>query len=267
VTQAGVFFLPAVFLLTFPVSGVSQVLPQLWPDAAEIEEFLKEADITEKEEIGEGITHPEKVTLEQGGKVMHAILKKVDESYDSWRFEVAAYRLDRLLELGMVPPTVQRSVGGRRGCLQLWITGVTVDAYEQTPPDLESWRRQVSLMWLFDDLIANIDRHLNNAIVTQEYRLVLIDNSKTFRPWRKLLNGLNGPGTGTHARFWFVDYDKERQRYPTLYPRDFIERLRALSEKQIKRALSHYVGGHAKDLLIKRRKLILERLDELGPPY
>ena len=28
---------------------------------------------------------------------------------DSWRYNVAAYRLDRLLELGMIPPSVERN--------------------------------------------------------------------------------------------------------------------------------------------------------------
>jgi hypothetical protein len=263
-TRAGVFFI-VVFFFNLPAPGASQELPPLWPDAAEIEEFLKEAEITKREKIGEGITKPEKVTLERDGKIMHAIFKKVDSTYDSWRFEVAAYRLDRLLELGMVPPTVKRSVRGRRGCLQLWITGVTMEKYEGAPPDPELWRRQVSLMWIFDDLIANIDRHLNNAIVSPEYRLILIDNSKTFRPLRKLLNDLNGPRTATHAAYWFTDYDKERALYPTSYPKGFVERLRALSDKQIKKTLSGYVWGYKKDLVLKRRKIILERLAEMGP--
>jgi hypothetical protein len=244
--------------------GVSQEPSPLWPDAAEIEEFLEKADVTDRQEIGEGVTKPEKVTLERDGRVEHAVFKKVDENYDSWRFEVAAYQLDRLLGLGMVPPTVQRSIGGRRGCLQLWVAGTTMDRYDGTPPDLERWRRQVSLMWLFDDLIANIDRHLHNAIVSPEHNLMLIDNSKTFRPFKKLLNDLNGPGTGTHARFWATQYDANRTRYPTTYPAEFIERLRGLTDKQIKKALSRYVYGYNKDLVLKRREMILERLTEMG---
>jgi hypothetical protein len=136
--------------------------------------------------------------------------------------------------------------------------------YDGTPPDPELWRRQVSMMWVFDDLIANIDRHLNNAIVSPEFRLILIDNSKTFRPFRKLLNDLNGPGTGTHAKFWVAEYDKDRDRYPTTYPMDFIERLRELTDKQIKKAIGRYVHGYNKDLLLRRREMILERLAEMG---
>lgn len=235
-----------------------------WPNHEEIEYFLKEAKVTEREKIGTGITNPEKVTLELDGVVRHAVYKRVDKDHDSWRAEVAAYELDKLLGLGMVPPTVKRSIRGRKGCLQLWVTGVTMKDYEEPMPDLEHWREQVSVMWLFDDLIANIDRHLNNAMVSPDKKLMLIDNSKTFRNQRDLLNDLNGPGTGTHARFWRVDYDASRERYPTIYPEAFIARLRFVSEDDIKKAIKKYVWGQAQRNVLKRRKLILERIDSMG---
>ncbi|MFQ5792790.1 MAG: hypothetical protein ACE5JI_20160 [Acidobacteriota bacterium] len=234
-----------------------------WPDGAEIEQFLKKAKITERVKIGTGITNPEKVTLELDGQVRHAIFKKVDKNHDNWRCEVAAYQLDKLLGLGMVPPTVERRVRGRKGCLQLWVTGVTMQKFEENVPDLEEWRRQVSVMWLFDDLIANIDRHLNNAIVSPEHRLILIDNSKTFRSYRSLLNDLNSAGTGTHARFWVTDYQKDRMSYPTTYPADIIARLRSVTDKDIKKAIGRYIWGYNRDLVAKRRKLILERLERM----
>jgi hypothetical protein len=258
----GLQSLLAVVLVTG--AAPSYGLEPLWPDAESIEHFLKEADVTEREKIGTGVTHPEKVTLELDGVVRHAVFKKVDENYDSWRAEVAAYQLDKLLHLGMVPPTVERRIGGRKGCLQLWVTGVTMKDFDGTFPDIQSWRDQVSVMWLFDDLTANIDRHLNNAIVSKDYRLVLIDNSKTFRYEKKLLNDLNAKGTGTNARFWGVEYDEIGDRYPTRYPRGFIEQLRSLTDKEINKAIKKYIWGYAGRLVRERRKLILERLDSMG---
>ena len=82
--------------------------------------------------------------------------------------------------------------------------------------------------------------------------------------FRKLLNGLNGPGTGTHARFWFTLYDKNRQGYPTSYSADFIGRLRSLTNKQVKKAMGRYVWGYNRGLVLKRREMILERLNEMG---
>jgi hypothetical protein len=242
--------LSVLFVLGGVRSGESQPLEPLWPNAEEIEAFLKKAEITDREKLGTGVTNPEKVTLELDGETRYAIFKKVDKDHDSWRCEVAAYQLNKLLQLGMVPR------------LQLWVDGVTMLKFEDQPVDLETWRRQVSTMWLFDDLIANIDRHLNNAMVSPQHRLMLIDNSKTFRNYRMLLNDLNGPGTGTHARFWITPYDKERMRYPTDYPPDIVERLRTLTDKQIKKAVGRWVWGYNQKLILKRRRLILERLGE-----
>ena len=179
---------------------------------------------------------------------------------DSWRSEIAAYELDKLLGLGMVPPTVQRRIGLRKGCLQLWVEGIPMEDFEGEPVDPGFWRQQVSVMWLFDDLIANVDRHLNNALVTADQRLVLIDHSKTFNISRRLWNNLHGPGTGTHARFWGVPYDAARESYPVSYPSFLLERLKLVPEKQVTDAIKRYVSKTQRNRVIERRRTILERL-------
>jgi hypothetical protein len=252
-----------LLLLFGPGALAAQSLPPLWPNAEEIEGFLKNADVVDRVKLGTGITNPEKVTLELDGKTAYAIFKSVDKDSDNWRYEIAAYELDKLLGLGMVPPTVERRIGGRKGGLQHWVTGITMEKTEELSGDMEVWRQQVSVMWLFDDLIANIDRHLNNAMVSPDERLILIDNSKTFRSYRELLNDLDSNGTGTHARFWGVPYDQNRDRYPTHYPRAFVERLRAVSDDEIKGAIKRYIWGYDQKLVLQRRELILSRLDEM----
>ena len=211
------------------------------------------------------MTHPEKVTLELDGAVRQAVFKKIDEPFDNWRNEVAAYELDKLLGIGMVPPTVERGVGGRAGCLQLWVTGTTMDAHDTRFPDVEKWRDQVSVMWLFDDLIANVDRHLNNAMASPGYRLMLIDHSRSFRDNEGLRNDLNAKVDGTNARLWGLEPDAKLERFPTRYPRSLIERLRSLSDREIKDAIDRYVWGWRQKLLLDRRKRILERVGSMGP--
>jgi hypothetical protein len=264
---------PALALVIALVSVPLAALPSRaqddppWPDREEIETFLRKAKITEREEVGTGVTKPERVTLERDGVVRHACFKKIDaKQHDSWRAEIAAYELDKLLGLGMVPPTVERTIGGRKGSLQLWVGGTTMEAYEGDLPDIEGWRDQVSLMWLFDDLIANCDRHLNNGIVSPNQRLILIDNSRTFRNDEHLRNDLNRRGTGTHARYWGVEYDDGREQYPTRYPPWLVERLRSVSDKEIKKAIKRYVWGWRANLVVKRRQLILERMESILDP-
>ena len=236
----------------------------LWPDRQEIEHFLKKARVTERKKIGAGVTHPEKVTLALDGQVRHAVFKTIDVPLDNWRHEVAAYELDKLLGVGMVPPTVARGVGGREGCLQLWVTGSTMDQRDGALPDIERWRDQVSVMWLFDDLTANVDRHLNNAMVSPEGRLILIDNSRAFRDSEELQNGLNAKVVGTNTRFWGVEYDALRRRFPTRYPRRLVERLRIVSDREIKDAVNPYVWGWKQTVLLDRRRHILALVDAMG---
>jgi len=250
-------------LLAAPASAAQD--DPLWPDRQEIEHFLKKAKVTERKKIGAGVTNPEKVTLERDGVVRHAVFKRIDENLDNWRNEVAAYELDKLLGIGMVPPTVSRTVGGRQGGLQLWVTGSTMDKYDGSFADLESWREQVSVMWLFDDLIANVDRHLNNGMVSPGHRLILIDNSRSFRDMVELRNDLNTKFDGTNTRFFGVVPDAGRGPFPTRYPRPLIERLRSVTEKETKAAIDRYVWGWRQHQLLERRKRILERLDAMGP--
>ncbi len=211
------------------------------------------------------MTNPEKVTLELDGVVRNAVFKKIDETTDNWRNEVAAYEIDKLLGIGMVPPTVSRTVGGRQGGLQLWVTGATMDKYDEGFPDLAGWRDQVSVMWLFDDLIANVDRHLNNGMVSPAHRLILIDNSRSFRDMVELRNELNAKFDGTNARYFGVTSDADRGPFPVRYPRSLVERLRSVTDKDVKHAIDNYVWGWRQHQLLERRKRILERLDAMGP--
>ncbi len=112
-------------------------------------------------------------------------------------------------------------------------------------------------MWLFDDLIGNFDRHLNNVIVSPGHRLILIDNSRTFHYRHILVNDLNRGKTTTHSRFWISPYVEDRVSYPTRYPADFIARLRAITEKQIKIVVGRYLWGGNRDLILKRWALII----------
>ena len=46
--------------------------------------------------------------------------------WEAYKSEIAAYQLDRLLGLDMVPPTVERRVGSDLASVQLWVEGCRV---------------------------------------------------------------------------------------------------------------------------------------------
>lgn len=236
-----------------------------WSDPQRLERFLEEARIVERKKVETGVTGSVRVTLELDGERQQAIMKKIDEPDDSWRHEVAAYELDRLLGLGLVPPTVKRRDRGRAGCLQLWVNGTTLEARSE-PPDLEMWRQQVSAMWLFDYLTANNDRHLNNALVSPEYRLMLIDNSRAFGTYGTPIREMDEEGGATRAMFWRIDFDPDLERYPTIYGSDLVERLRSLTDERLENAIGSYIGRRECRRLLERRDTVQEKIEARQVP-
>ena len=43
---------------------------------------------------------------------------------ESYKSEIAAYELDKLLKMDMVPPTVERQIDGSNGAAQQWVEHV-----------------------------------------------------------------------------------------------------------------------------------------------
>lgn len=180
-----------VFLACLAAAGARQGAPpsaKIWVDnPLEFQEFLETADIVSVEDVGSGRNHPKLVTLQNGASTHRAIWKPIQRGrqewgWESYQAEVAAYQLDRLLGLNMVPPTVVREIDDQRGSLQLWLEGCHLyeDVEDQVPKD-EAWDRQLSRMKLFDSLIGNGDRSPRDFMVDEAWNIVLIDHSQAFQ--------------------------------------------------------------------------------------
>jgi hypothetical protein len=157
---------------------------------------------------------------------------------------VAAYALDRVLGLDMVPVTVERRIEGDRASVQLWIDGTRLlsDVGSEVPPRPHEWARQVRRQRVFDALIANIDRNAGNMLVDEDWNMILIDHSRAFMKNE----------TPFLDRITAVD----RQLY---------EAVKALDEATLNEHLSPWLfgKGSVKDLL-KRRDRIVEKLEKLA---
>lgn len=167
--------------------------------ADEAEEFLSSATIVSVEEVGAGSTRPLRVTLAENGRRGEAIFKSVETVVpcraggeasgcrDSFRHEVAAYRVDRVLGLDTVPPTVVREVDGQVGSLQLWVEGAVNENTRRDeglqPPDPTDFAHQFRRVHLFDRLILNLGRNGSGVLITtSDWKLHLIDHSRAFEP-------------------------------------------------------------------------------------
>src|SRR5262245_63537409 len=102
--------LPLSALTFLGASAVTSETPlaREWPV---LEDILKTGSVVSIEELGSGANRPLKVKLKKEGRSIDAVWKPIkrgprEEAWESYQAEVAAYELDKMLMLRMVPPTV-----------------------------------------------------------------------------------------------------------------------------------------------------------------
>ena len=173
----------------------------------EVRRFLHTAAVVKSEEIGKGLTHPWRLTLEAGGLTHDASFQDIDvhtqeagfagggrefNFADSYHYNIAAYELALLLELDdMVPVTVEREWKGKKGSLSWWVDDVRMDEEERLkrgilPPDTGAWNTQMHRVRVFSQLVFDTDRNLQNVLIAGDWKIWIIDFSRAFRTLKKL---------------------------------------------------------------------------------
>jgi hypothetical protein len=183
-----------------------QFKPEEIAQRPEMEVFLLTAEILGSEPAGEGVTKPFRLTLKKGDFESRAFWKNPSGMMfgflEGWQYEIAAYRLDKLIGLDMVPVTVEREFKGRKGALSLWAENkysLLKVAEQNIPIPKEAEPGIEKMKWLtraWDSLIANEDRTQQNVLYTEDWRTILIDHSRAFRSAKefteKLMFGADG---------------------------------------------------------------------------
>lgn len=227
---------------------------------AALRDFLRDAEIVDREMLDMGTTQPERITLRRDDVTLRAIFRHVAEQrdrirlaegptymrfYDSAIFEVAAYELGLLLGLDNIPPAVVRRVDGRRGSVQVWIERGFTDGdrieRELQPADFERWLRQRADMKVFDALAYNADRNTGNVLYDPSWNLWMIDHTRTFqRP--------TGP----------VDLSGVSRISDQLW-----ERLREVTPGAVRQVIEPYLEPPQISAVLERRAAIIEHFEEL----
>lgn len=234
--------------------------PQL--SDAQVEAFLREAKVLRSRSTGMGVTDSVRATLSDGVMTHDAHVQTIDEEKrefrtpkivefnfrDSWKFNVAAYRLDRLIGLNMVPVSVGRRWRDKQAAYTWWVDEVMMDEGarlkdQANDPDLQRWNRQMQLVRVFDQLIYNTDRNLGNLLIAKEWRVWAIDHTRAFRRHETLK---------TPAALTACD-------------RQVLEKLKTLDRQTLKRELDDYLMDWEIDALLKRRDAIVAHFEKLGP--
>jgi hypothetical protein len=167
----------------------------------ELQHFLAQAEIVDSRYLGRGTTRPRLLEMQMNGEQRRGIFKTVEngnnpspgEATDRYQHEVAAYRLDRKLGLGMVPATVLREIDGEQGSLQAWVEGAVdqeaAESYNLELFDTELVAKQLDQGAVFDALIGNFAREPDDFLRPMNRDgILLIDHSKAFStspelPW------------------------------------------------------------------------------------
>lgn len=210
-----------------------------------IEAHLKSASIVSLEDIGTGVTRPRRAHLNPADPVESFVWKPLPPGrrgghWESYKSEIAAYELDKLLELNMVPPAVERRVDGEPGAAIMWLEAVmSVKETGGQVPSGAIWGAPIRKMLMFDNLIANPDRNAGNILLGGDGNLILIDHSRAFISDTDLVKKIER----VDVELW--------------------DRMKALTRPDLSRVLSPWLDDNAIDAIIQRRDRMAKAVDRL----
>jgi hypothetical protein len=156
-------------------------------NADRLEKILLEGEITPTSTPDTGQTV---VNVTYYGDEVAAVFEENGRSRNFYP-DLAAYRLDRMLGLDMVPVTVARKLGGKNGSLQ-FVPGSMMNDEERTAKRRggEAWcplGEQWQAMYVFDALMYNQGRQQKNMFYSiDNWQLILTGHKHTFSNSRGL---------------------------------------------------------------------------------
>jgi hypothetical protein len=231
-------------------SGVQAAAPattsaKIWEGRhAEFEAYIRSAEIERLDDVPIGVTRPKRAFLKPGGPVASVAWKVLPPGrktgyWESYKSEIAAYELDKLLGMNMVPVAVEKRWKGQTGAAILWLAPIRQWKEAQALPKPPKFNREAILMKMFDNLIGNPDRNMGNLLVDAEWNLFLIDHSRAFIDSKDL-----------PVRMERVD-------------REIWNRMLALDEPALSAALGEWLDGGRIRAILARRDRMKNAIDRL----
>jgi hypothetical protein len=212
---------------------------------AEIERHLQSAEIVRMEAIGTGVTKPQRAHLAPATPFESLVWKPLAPGMrggyqESYKSEIAAYELDKLLMMNMVPPAVERRINGDAGAAIMWLDGTkSVKETGGKVPTGPQFGRPLRVMQMFDNLIGNADRNAGNILVDGANNVILIDHSRAFIAGDKLPWKFERVDSELWAKF------------------------KTLTSQQLKTSLGQWLDDEAIRGMIERRDRMVREVDKL----
>ena len=224
-------------------------------------QFLRKAKVIRAIQTGKGVTSPYRFTLSDGTMVHDGSFQSIDEYKatktfdngktemnfrDSYKYNIAAYQLARLLGLGdMMPVTVERKWKGKIGSLSWWLPAKMDEEKRLSehiqPPEPNDWNQRIYKVSVFSQLVYDTDRNYGNLLISENWHVWMIDFSRGFRRYTTL----------------------EDPKKLIMCDRQLLERLRRLTAAELKEKTKDWLIEPEIKGVMARRDLIVEYFETL----
>ncbi len=207
-------------------------------NVGDLETLLRTGDVVAMREMDAGRTI---VSISDGERTVDALFAKKDGR--GFYADVAAYKLDRLLDLNMVPVAVQREVKGDDGSVQFlpynWQDEQQRGASGSGGSAQCGLNKQWATMYVFDALIYNEGRSLQRMLYSPDkWQLVLVGHDRAFGTRR---------GMPRHLRSVTLDIGDA-----------WTSALTSLTEEVLEQELGEVLDKHKRGALLARRDKLIK---------
>jgi hypothetical protein len=217
-----------------------------------LEEYLKTAEIIEVEiDKFDGRTAPWGITLNDGDISRQAIFKYVNRPRpallpDSYHYEIAAYKMSKLLKYPAVPTVVEREIDETMGSLHLFLEGCFSLSYQQRnklePIDSQNFSDALSDLAVFENLVF-CERDPEDVYIQEsDWRIWRVDYSEAFAPFAEL------------------PYEETITRCS----KELFQNLQRLEASEVKKVLEPHLSDEEIQALLQRKELVLDKIKQLA---
>jgi hypothetical protein len=244
---------------TLALAGQDKALTSPLLTPSEMEAFLLKGKIVDVRDAGGGVTGSRRASVTLGSVTHDVHIQTIDVAKpvfqagqhtelnfkDTYRFNIAGYRLARLVGIDAVPMSVERNVDGKVAAVTWWVDDVQMDEKERLKrktmgPNPLRTSNQIQVMRIWDELIQNRDRNQGNILWTNDWTMWLIDHTRAFRLGKELL----------------------KPNEITRIDRGLFSRLKALTEEAIEKATGDSLTRDERTAILERRNRIVKLLEE-----
>jgi len=223
--------------------------------SAEKETFLRTARPLDWETLPVGSTQSIRAVLDDGTFQHDVHVQTVDVHHDpngpfrnfrdSYKYNIAAYRLASLVGFDRVPVSVARMVGDEEAAVTWWVDNLAMMEVERAeegiqPPDPADFEHQISQVVIISQLALNTDLNPGNVLITNDWKVWVIDFTRAFR----------------------VDHEIERDELSGRIDRSLYQAIRDLDEETLLAELQPHLNREEIEAVLRGRDELIEYYDE-----